>query len=245
MSANIAIKGTRSGLLLTLEPETPFGDLLNALAERLAEAPTFFRGASLTVDTSQRKLRVSERLQLERLLAHYQMSVAALEKSVEPRREARTIALTPPETPVRTTSIVTRAAITRQLSLDTDSRPPQSIPPLLRVSRKAHHHLLRNNGTHAIPTKRSSFDAQYVQDRPSATIVILLFLATSIQVQKSSQEVTSWSGVCLKAWYMLAIPTTNKPWSARSISLLFSYESRTYSHALQRVLKLNPVPKSL
>src|SRR5258707_10021208 len=71
----IAIKGTRNGLLLTLEPETPFGDLLHALADRLAEAPTFFRGASLSVDTSRRSLRVSERIQLEDLLANYQMSV--------------------------------------------------------------------------------------------------------------------------------------------------------------------------
>lgn len=75
----VAIKGTRNGLLLTLEPETPFHELLSALAERLAEAPGFFRGASLSVDTSQRKLRVSERVQLERLLAHYQMSVTPLE----------------------------------------------------------------------------------------------------------------------------------------------------------------------
>ncbi len=75
----VAIKGTRNGLLLTLEPETPFHELLSALAERLAEAPSFFRGASLSVDTSQRKLRVSERMQLERLLAHYQMSVTPLE----------------------------------------------------------------------------------------------------------------------------------------------------------------------
>ncbi len=72
----IAIKGTRNGLLLTLEPETPFGELLNALAERLAEAPAFFRGASLSVDTSHRVLRMSERTQLEALLAHYQMSMA-------------------------------------------------------------------------------------------------------------------------------------------------------------------------
>src|SRR3984893_6478208 len=50
----IAIKGTRNGLLLTLEPETPFNELLGALAERLAEAPSFFRGASLSVDTSHR-----------------------------------------------------------------------------------------------------------------------------------------------------------------------------------------------
>ena len=65
----IAIKGTRNGLLLTLEPETPFSDLLTALSERLAEAPGFFRGASLAVDTTRRDLQHSERTQLEALLA--------------------------------------------------------------------------------------------------------------------------------------------------------------------------------
>ncbi len=89
----IAIKGTRSGLLLTLEPETPFIDLLNALADRLAEAPAFFRGAALTVDTSRRHLRVSERIQLEDLLAHYQMSVRPLEKVAEAVKEVKTITL--------------------------------------------------------------------------------------------------------------------------------------------------------
>lgn len=81
----IAIKGTRSGLLLTLEPETPFGELLNALAERLAEAPSFFRGASLSVDTTRRDLRRSERRQLEALLAYYQMSIAQLSAAAPPR----------------------------------------------------------------------------------------------------------------------------------------------------------------
>ncbi len=95
----IAIKGTRSGLLLTLEPETPFGDLLNALADRLAEAPAFFRGASLTVDTSRRNLRVSERIQLETLLAHYHMSVTPVEKTSEVRKEAKTITLPLVDTP--------------------------------------------------------------------------------------------------------------------------------------------------
>src|ERR1051326_2805826 len=75
----IAIKGTRNGLLLTLEPETPFSELLKALSDRLAEAPGFFRGASLAVDTSHPLLRGSERTQLENLLAHYQMSVTPLE----------------------------------------------------------------------------------------------------------------------------------------------------------------------
>jgi septum site-determining protein MinC len=77
----IAIKGTRNGLLLTLEPETPFGELLNALSQRLSEAPAFFSGASLALDTTRRHLRMSERTQLEALLAKYQMSVTSLEQS--------------------------------------------------------------------------------------------------------------------------------------------------------------------
>jgi septum site-determining protein MinC len=87
----IAIKGTRNGLLLTLEPGTPFGELLNALAERLAEAPSFFRGASLSVDTSRRMLRVSERTQLEALLAHYHMSMAPLSAMLAPRTPAQPV----------------------------------------------------------------------------------------------------------------------------------------------------------
>ncbi|MDQ6642975.1 MAG: septum site-determining protein MinC [Chloroflexota bacterium] len=80
MQDYIALKGTRNGLLLTLEPETPFIELLNALSDRLAEAPGFFRGASLALDTSRRRLRVNERTQLEDLLAHYHMSVTPLEQ---------------------------------------------------------------------------------------------------------------------------------------------------------------------
>jgi septum site-determining protein MinC len=91
----IAIKGTRNGLLLTLEPETPFNEVLGALAERLAEAPSFFRGASLSVDTSRRLLRISERVQLEKLLAHYQMSVTPLELIPAIRKESTPELLAP------------------------------------------------------------------------------------------------------------------------------------------------------
>ena len=93
MQGNIAIKGTRNGLLLTLEPDTSFSDLLQALAERLAEAPAFFQGASLSVDTRRRGLLVSERLQLENLLARYYMSIVPLEQIAPTRKEARTITL--------------------------------------------------------------------------------------------------------------------------------------------------------
>jgi septum site-determining protein MinC len=79
VQGNIAIKGTRNGLLLTLEPETPFSELLNALADRLAEAPAFFRGASLVVDTSRRALGIRERSQLVNLLSYYQVTILSVE----------------------------------------------------------------------------------------------------------------------------------------------------------------------
>ena len=82
MQGYIAIKGTRNGLLLTLEPETPFSDLLTALSERLAEAPGFFHGASLALDTTRRSLERGERTQLEALLAYYHMSVATQDPPV-------------------------------------------------------------------------------------------------------------------------------------------------------------------
>jgi septum site-determining protein MinC len=87
----ISIKGTRNGLLLTLEPETPFGELLNALSQRLSEAPGFFRGASIALDTTRRKLRVSERTQIEALLANYQMSVTSLEQASKAIRKEREV----------------------------------------------------------------------------------------------------------------------------------------------------------
>jgi len=86
VQGNIAIKGTRNGLLLTLEPETPFSELLNALSHRLSEAPGFFRGASLALDTRRRDLRISERTQLEALLANYQMSVTSLEEALRAKQ---------------------------------------------------------------------------------------------------------------------------------------------------------------
>jgi septum site-determining protein MinC len=91
VSGYIAIKGTRNGLRLTLEPETPFRELLNALANRLAESPSFFRGASITVDTSQRMLQSSERMQLENLLALYQMSIIPLDLPIEKRKEVKVV----------------------------------------------------------------------------------------------------------------------------------------------------------
>ncbi len=91
VQGNIAIKGTRNGLLLTLEPETPFSELLNALSRRLSEAPGFFQGATLALDTTRRNLRISEHTQLEALLAKYQMSVTPLEQTSTAKHNEREV----------------------------------------------------------------------------------------------------------------------------------------------------------
>jgi septum site-determining protein MinC len=143
VQGSIAIKGTRSGLLLTLEAGMPFSELLQALAHRLEESPTFFKGASLTVDTTQRALRVSERLQLEKLLAQYQMSIAAGTPEKE-RKAAKTITL-PPETPqVQAQTQAQVARVTQDLS--NEQRDPRDHDDTLYLRRTVrsgqaiHHH---------------------------------------------------------------------------------------------------------
>lgn len=136
VQGSIAIKGTRSGLLLTLEPGIPFSELLQALTDRLEESPAFFRGAALTVDASQRALRISEKIQLEKLLAQYQMSLAAAE-----RKEAKTIPLSPEPPPQPNV-----AQDLSQIQTDTLARDPRDSDDTLylrrtiRSGQAIHHH---------------------------------------------------------------------------------------------------------
>ena len=140
MSGYIAIKGTRNGLRLTLEPETPFKELLRALADRLAESPAFFRGASITVDTSQRTLRSNERMQLEDLLALYQMSIIPLEAVIEKRKEVVKVVTQPLSDSVR------EETMTQQGTTDYVQRDPRESEDTLflrrtvRSGQAIHHH---------------------------------------------------------------------------------------------------------
>jgi septum site-determining protein MinC len=140
VSGYIAIKGTRNGLRLTLEPETPFKELLRALADRLAESPAFFRGASITVDTSQRTLRSNERMQLEDLLALYQMSIIPLEAAIEKRKEVVKVVTQP------LSDSVSEETMTQQGTTDYVQRDPRESEDTLflrrtvRSGQAIHHH---------------------------------------------------------------------------------------------------------
>ncbi len=68
------LRGSRSGLLLTLEPGYVWSQVREVLAAALAESPTFFQGALLSVDTRRRRLEPSEMKDLQALLAPYEMT---------------------------------------------------------------------------------------------------------------------------------------------------------------------------
>ena len=137
----IAIKGTRNGLLLTLEPETPFSELLTALSHRLSEAPGFFRGASLALDTRRRNLRISERTQLEELLANYQMSVTSLEQTlIAKQHEPEVISIDVSSEPTITAEILSEQTQEQAYQLDPrDSDDTLFLRRTVRSGQAIHH----------------------------------------------------------------------------------------------------------
>jgi septum site-determining protein MinC len=68
------LKGTRSGLLLTLAPGYAWAQVLEVLTARLEEAPAFFHGALLSLDTRARPLQAEEVAALEQVLERYAMT---------------------------------------------------------------------------------------------------------------------------------------------------------------------------
>ncbi len=68
------LKGTRNGMLLTLEPGYPWEQVIEALSARLAESPTFFQRSVLSLDTRRRPLQPAEMEELGTVLEPYEMT---------------------------------------------------------------------------------------------------------------------------------------------------------------------------
>lgn len=117
------LRGTRNGMLLTLEPEYIWSQVLEVLAARLAEASTFFQGAVLSLDTRHRPLEPPEVEALRALLAPYEMTFKEVgsDQLNDPRAlpsgaaRAQTAGETTPTLAIRasdvTTALVTRRTI--------------------------------------------------------------------------------------------------------------------------------------
>jgi septum site-determining protein MinC len=99
----VAIKGTRSGLLIQLG-EGEWTGVLDELTAQVTrpQATSFFRGAQVSIDSGSRALDAAQVTQLSNVLAQQEMTLVVLTGSAEEtRRLAETLNLKPLPVPVR------------------------------------------------------------------------------------------------------------------------------------------------
>jgi septum site-determining protein MinC len=78
VSEAVIIKGVREGLLLILDDDVPFSQVLTEMVSRVNAQPSFFKGAGVTVNTGRRVLDGPDFDVLYRMLTRNGMRVLAL-----------------------------------------------------------------------------------------------------------------------------------------------------------------------
>lgn len=78
MTDSIAIKGIREGILATLAPTEDWQPLLDDLTRYIDQRGSFFRGARLVVDLSERAVDTENLTSLKALLAERQVELVAI-----------------------------------------------------------------------------------------------------------------------------------------------------------------------
>ena len=84
----IAIKGSKSGLRLTLGEEESLGELLSALTTRLTESTAFFQGAEVTLDVGARELSPDDWRAIAALLLPRDITLQGISTTNEVSRRA-------------------------------------------------------------------------------------------------------------------------------------------------------------
>ncbi len=90
LDSQVTIRGTRDGVLILLG-EGEWNALMQDLAQQLLRpnASAFFRGARVSVETGNRFLQESERVELERILSAHNIHLGATMPTVEQTPTAR------------------------------------------------------------------------------------------------------------------------------------------------------------
>ncbi len=71
----VAFKGTKQGLVLWLDPQAEFSDILDQLQEKLSLTRDFWQGVTVVLKQSQRECRPEERERLEEIMGEFGMSL--------------------------------------------------------------------------------------------------------------------------------------------------------------------------
>ncbi|NLA57346.1 MAG: septum site-determining protein MinC [Firmicutes bacterium] len=71
----VAFKGTKQGLVLWLDPQAEFSEILDQLREKLSSTKDFWQGVTVTIKQSQRKCRPEEKKRLEEIMGEFGMAL--------------------------------------------------------------------------------------------------------------------------------------------------------------------------
>lgn len=84
----INIKGIREGLLLTIEDDTSFEEMMTLLKAELNAKETFLQGSAITLQVGLRPLRQSQLMQLQKLFDRHNLPLRAILTDEESTRVA-------------------------------------------------------------------------------------------------------------------------------------------------------------
>jgi len=71
----VAFKGTKQGLMLWLDPQAEFSDILNELHEKLSLTREFWQGVTVVLKATERECRPEEKRRLEEIMGEFGMSL--------------------------------------------------------------------------------------------------------------------------------------------------------------------------
>jgi len=71
----VAFKGTKQGLMLWLDPQAEFSDILSELHEKLSLTREFWQGVTVVLKVTERECRPEERRRLEEIMGEFGMSL--------------------------------------------------------------------------------------------------------------------------------------------------------------------------
>lgn len=79
--SDVAVKGERDGLAITIGPEGDFNEVCSAVASHLERGASFFRGANVLLDVGTRALTAEQIETIQALLTEYEVTLTALRGS--------------------------------------------------------------------------------------------------------------------------------------------------------------------
>ena len=104
----VAFKGTKHGLVLWLDPQAEFNEILEQLREKLSSTRDFWQGVTVILKRSQREYRPEEKRRLEEIMGEFGM---ALKEEPEQMAKSEKAQLEEPREIDRDSALIVRRTV--------------------------------------------------------------------------------------------------------------------------------------